>query len=521
MAPLWVRTGTFGPHWIALEIALLVAVFLVLPRRWWARGAAWVAAGAILATTLLLIADSAARMSLARPLNLYLDARLVGSVQNLLDGTFGSGWGPVILIGGVLAAVGLVVVLARLLAGLTETRDGWRPRVPALVVLVLLASLVPLRWAHPRGVVLGLPVTQLAREQTKYLGSMLQERDRFAAEVAATRTDWSTEPGLLVELDQRDVVLAFIESYGTSAVEDPRYAPVVTPTLEELERVAADRELHVATGRMVAPSQGGMSWLGHGSAISGLWLDNQLRYELMLGSDQPTLVDDFEEAGYRTVALMPQITMAWPEGRLLGYDEIWTRPEIDYRGPPLNWVTMPDQFTWSYMQRNALDDPTDAPVFVEAGMISSHAPWTPILELEPWAEIGDGSIFERWRDAGESPESLWRDGERVRAAYAESVRYALETMVSWVERYLDDDVVLVALGDHQPAPLVTGDGAPRTVPVHIISTDAELVERFVSRGFVAGAFPPAASPDGSEPRMSELRSILVGALSSPARGTTQ
>ena len=118
MAPLWVRTGTFGPHWIALEIALLVAVFLVLPRRWWARGAAWVAAGAILATTLLLIADSAARMSLARPLNLYLDARLVGSVQNLLDGTFGSGWGPVILIGGVLAAVGLVVVLSTA-AGMT------------------------------------------------------------------------------------------------------------------------------------------------------------------------------------------------------------------------------------------------------------------------------------------------------------------------------------------------------------------------------------------------------------------
>ena len=183
MAPLWVRSGTFGPHWIALEIAILVAVFLLLPRRRWTRVAAWGAAATILATTLLLVADSAARMSLARPLNLYLDARLVGSVQNLLDGTFGNGWGPVVLIGGVLAALGLVVVLARLLSGMTEPRAGWRPRLPALVALLLLVSLVPLRWAHPRGVVLALPVTQLAREQTKYLGSMLQERDRFAAEV--------------------------------------------------------------------------------------------------------------------------------------------------------------------------------------------------------------------------------------------------------------------------------------------------------------------------------------------------
>lgn len=522
MAPLWIRSGEFGPHWIALEVAILVALFLVLPRRGWTRVAAWGAATVILATTLLLVADSAARMSLARPLNLYLDARLVGSVRNLLDGTFGSGWGPVVLAGGILAAALLLVVLARLLSRLAEIREGWRPRIPALVLLVLLVSLIPLRWSHPRGVVLALPITHLAREQTTYLTRMLQERDRFAAEVASTRTEWADEPGLLSALDRRDVVLAFIESYGTSAVEDARYSPVITPTLEELERVVATRDLHVATARMVAPSQGGMSWLGHGSAISGLWLENQLRYELMLASDQPTLLDDFERAGYRTVALMPQITMAWPEGRMLGYDEIWTGPDIDYRGPPLNWVTMPDQFTWSYMQRNALDDSTDAPVFVEAGMISSHAPWTPILELEPWEEVGDGSIFERWRDAGESPESLWRDGDRVRSAYAESVGYALRTMVSWVDRYLDDDVVLVALGDHQPAPLVTGDEAPRTVPVHVITTDERLIEEFLARGFVSGAFPPAAAADGSEPRMSDLRGILVEAMSaSPLRGTTQ
>jgi hypothetical protein len=522
MLPIWIRFGGMRPHWIALEIAMLVALFALLPRTWWTRVGAWLAAAGVVGTTLLLVGDSSARMSLARPLNLYLDARLLGSVRNLLDGTFGAGWGLAVLVGAIAAAIGVTALLARLLWSLAEPRSGVRPRLPALAFLALLVALVPLRWAHPSGVVLALPVTQLAREQARYAASMLQEREQFATEMAAARADWSDEPELLGRLAGRDLVLAFIESYGVSAVEDPRYAPVVRPALEELERTSEARGIHVATGRMIAPSQGGMSWLGHGSTISGLWLDNQLRYELMLASGRPTLIDDLETAGYRSLAVMPQITMAWPEGRLLGYDEIRTRAEIDYRGPALNWVTMPDQFTWSWIQRNALADSTDVPVFVEVGMISSHAPWTPILELEPWEAIGDGEIFGRWQDAGESPESLWRDGDRVREAYAGSVRYAVEAMVSWIDRYLDDQVVLVALGDHQPAPLVTGEGAARSVPVHIVSTDPEIVRGFVERGFLPGAFPPTGPDDADTPRMSDLRELLLEALSGPAPvGTTQ
>ena len=45
-------------------------------------------------------------------------------------------------------------------------------------------------------------------------------------------------------------------------------------------------------------------------------------------------------------------------------------------------------------------------------------------------------------------------------------------------------LALVALGDHQPAPLVTGEEAPRTVPVHIVATDEGLIERPVAVGRV-------------------------------------
>ena len=70
---------------------------------------------------------------------------------------------------------------------------------------------------------------------------------------------------------------------------------------------------------------------------------------------------------------MPAITLVWPEGERLGYDEVHAHKNIGYAGPPLNWVTMPDQFTWSFLQhsvRTATDSGGGAaggarPVFAE------------------------------------------------------------------------------------------------------------------------------------------------------------
>ena len=227
--------------------------------------------------------------------------------------------------------------------------------------------------------------------------------------------------------------------------------------------------------------------------LSGVWLDTQLRYDMMLASGRETLIDDFRRAGYRTVAVMPAITMAWPEGRRFGYDEIYAAAEIDYAGPPLNWVTMPDQFTWSFFETH-VRPADDRPLFAELGLISSHAPWTPILPvLEDWDAIGDGAVFAEFADAGERPDELWRDTDRVREHYARSVEYAVHAVTAYAERYVDETTLLMVLGDHQPAPLITGEGVTWEVPVHVVSGDRTLVAPFLEWGFVEGAWPEAAA----------------------------
>jgi hypothetical protein len=511
LAPVWILGGRVGPQFLALEAAVLTATFLLMPAARWSRFCAWVVGTLLVVIAILQFGDTAARLSLARPLNLYLDIQLVSAVANLLRGMLGSVGGSLVMLIGILAFVGAAVLVALLLDSLSGEPGNRRHRIAASALLAAALVAVPVRWLHPAGVVMGLPAVRLVREQSIHMAHMLQENGRFSKEMAAAPADYSGTPGILAGLGGRDIILAFVESYGMAALEDPRYAPVVRPRLEAMSSALEDQGLHVATGMLIAPSQGGMSWLGHGSVLSGLWLDNQLRYDLLLASDRETLVDDFEAAGYRTTALMPAITMAWPEGVRFGYEQIFARKDIDYAGPPLNWVTMPDQFTWSFLEETIRGTGDDRPLFVELGLISSHAPWTPILPvLEDWQGIGDGAVFQQWADAGEAPEVLWRDVERVREAYAMSVAYAVDAMAGYAARFVDDGAMLIALGDHQPAPLITGDDASRAVPVHVIAPTRALLGPFIQWGFTPGVFPET----GKEAlRMDAFRSWFVQAFS--------
>ena len=519
LAPSWLQKEGQAA-WLALEVPFVVGLFTLMPRRRWRTPLAVGTAFLIVCLSALTFADTTVRESLARPLNLYLDVHLLSSVVRLLSGTVGSVVAWLVIVGSIVGAASLAWILARLLSlvgrespkatlgGAHVTLLGCFGLLVGLHVTTDTLSMFSQR--------LSLPAVTLVADQTDYFRRMLNERQVFAAELADVPTSHADVPGLLHRLGGRDVVLGFIESYGISALNDPRYAPVIRPRLDELGRRMQDAGLSLATGTMVAPTQGGQSWFSHGSLLSGAWLDNQLRYDLLLASGRETMIDDFRRAGYRTVALMPAITMAWPEGDRLGYDQILAHKDIEYAGPPLNWVTMPDQFTWSFLQHTVREPEQDdaRPVFAEIGLISSHAPWTPILPvLDDWDAIDDGSIFAPWEHAGERPADLWLDTDRVREHFALSVDYAIGAMIGYAERYLDEQTLLIVLGDHQPAPMITGDNASRAVPVHVISGHPGLVQPFTEWGFKTGAFP---DPNQTPHRMDTFRDWFVEAFSRPA-----
>ena len=518
LAPQWLLTRSLGPGWVALESLLVVGLFALMSVKRWSAALAAGTATVLVLLSVVAFADTVTRQSVGRPLNLYLDLHLVSAVYKLLNGALGAAAAVLFTLGLTLGASLLILILAYLFSPVEVHSPKRGVRLAGLAMIGLFA--VGLVGEQTPGFTerITLPAVRIVTDQTRHFLRMLEERESFTAEMAAVPDAYADEPGLLGKLADQDVVLAFIESYGVSVLYDPRFSPVILSRLDVLERRMAAAGLHLTTGTLVAPTQGGQSWFSHGSLFSGLWLDNQLRYDLMLASGRETLIDDFRRAGHRTAVLMPAITLAWPEGQRLGYDQIFVHQNIDYSGPALNWVTMPDQFTWSFLERaiRASDAGDMRPVFAEVGLISSHAPWTPILPvLDDWDSIGDGSIFATWENAGELPDQLWRDMDRVREQYALSVDYALHTMTSYAERYVEEGTLLIVLGDHQAAPLIIGDGASRAVPVHVISRDPALVGPFLDWGFRRGALP---DPDRPPPGMDAFRDWFIRAFSEPGAG---
>ncbi|MGE0159907.1 MAG: sulfatase-like hydrolase/transferase [Gemmatimonadales bacterium] len=509
LAPAWIAAvlipDTAAP-WMAVEAALVVAGMAVLPPGRWSRALAWVVASAVVLASAAAFADLVFWSSLGRPLNLSLDLYLIDAVYRLAVGNIGllRTLGAAALI--VVVGLGVVVLLARLLmpAAESSSRD---PRVrrlgPALIATTALVWLAGLA-VGPLAQRIRAPALSLARTQSALLASTRAERASFESELTRAPASYADVPALLGRLEGADVVIAYLESYGMAALEDPELATFVRPRLDVMATRLEAAGLHVASGRMVSPTVGGQSWYAHGTVTSGLWLSSQQRWELLLRSGRETLVDDFRRAGYRTATIMPAITTPWPEAVRLGFDEIYTEPSIPYAGPPFYWVTMPDQFTWSFVG-DVLARET-GPTFVEVAMVSSHAPWTPVLPLLDWDEIGDGAVFEQYRRDGHPPEELWWDVAELRAGYARSMAYSVAAMAEFAERYLDDRTLLVVLGDHQAAPWVTGAESP-DVPVHVIARDPALIQPFVTGwGFTRGVLPAAGQPVH---RMDELRAWFV------------
>jgi hypothetical protein len=334
---------------------------------------------------------------------------------------------------------------------------------------------------------------RLAWRHVAAAGAARADLAGFRAEAAAD--PWASAPPatILPGLAGVDVIVVFVESYGRSALENPRYAPTVTAALADGEATLAGAGLAARSGWLTAPMVGGQSWLAHTSVLSGLWIDGEGRYRALLASPRLSLNALARRAGWRTAAVMPAITRAWPEAAWFGYDEVLAAGDLGYRGKPFNWVTMPDQFTLEALRRALLPEGPRPAAFVETALISSHAPWTPIPPVVPWEALGDGRIFDPYATAGDPPEVVWRDRDRVGEQYRQSLDYVLRVVPAFAARLASRPTLLVVLGDHQPAAFVSEDNENRDVPLHLIGPP-DLLARLDGWGFTPGLVPAADAP---------------------------
>jgi hypothetical protein len=328
----------------------------------------------------------------------------------------------------------------------------------------------------------------LALREVRAVQTGLRAREVVARQIARDR--FRTTPGdrLLAGLRGKDVLIVFVESYGSVAVQDSPLAPRIGAVLDRGTAQLRAAGFASRSAFLRSPTFGGLSWLAHATLQSGVRIGTQQGYGQLVHSDRLTLSRAFERAGWRAVGAMPANKRTWREGAsFYGFDQVYDRRNVGYRGPEFGLPPMPDQYVLEAVHRLELARRHRPPLFAEVDLLSSHAPWTRIPRLIPWDDVGDGSIFHR------VPAEELGDDDR-RAAYGRSIAYSLRTVISFVRRHGDDDLVLVVLGDHQPATVVTGHGAGHDVPISVVARDPGVLGRIAGWHWQDGMRPSPRAP---------------------------
>jgi hypothetical protein len=449
-----------------------------------------------------------------RPFNPVSDWSYAGrSIETLRDSIGRSSGNLAVALAAVVIVAALVLPVLALLrvTRVAASHRGWVLRAAAALGVV---------WVVLR--VVGAPVAStsaaaLAVREVQAVRTGLQGPETLAREIARDRFRATPGDRLLTRLRGKDVLLLFVESYGRVAVQGSSFSPRIDAVLDQGTAQLRAAGFSSRSAFLTSSTFGGLSWLAHATLQSGIWTDTERRYNQLVRSDRLPLSQAFRRAGWRAVGAMPSNKRPWPVGSsFYHFDKVHDFRDLGYRGPRFGYPTMPDQYTLLALHRLELARRRRPALFAEVDLVSSHAPWTRIPQLISWDDVGDGSIFERVPLRKSKRGALFSDPDRARAAYARSIEYTLSAIFSFVQRYGDDDLVLVVLGDHQPASIITGQGASHDVPISVIAHDKKVLDRIAGWRWEDGIRP---SPQAPVWRMDAFRDRFLTAFgSSPASG---
>jgi hypothetical protein len=502
-------------HWegqLSVEFAA-VMLALTAAQRWIGPPSRGALAGLAALWVVLAIghyADVTAPALYGREINLYWDLRYMPDVAAMIVHV--APWWLVTIVAAIAAT--LLVLLYRLFRwAFRSVADGIRAARPRRAIAMVSAAIVVLF-----AVAQTPPVDAWLTTVRPFAAPVVltyARQARFIARATAGTTTVAASPRIdsdLTRVRGADVYLIFVEAYGAIAFERPDVAPALQAPRARLDAAIRDTHRQVVSAFVESPTFGGSSWLAHISLMSGVEVRNPQTNAQLMTEKRDTIVTDFKRHGYRAVALMPGLRQRWPEGSFYGFDEINDATRLDYGGPEFGWFALPDEFTLAKFDALTGSRASRPPLFVFYPTISTHFPFSPTPPYQPdWNRMFDAHPFDGpsiVRAYAKQP-----DWTNFRPGYADAVSYTYDVLAGYLRRHADQDIVFVILGDHQPAAVVSGEGAAWDVPVHVIASRPDVLERMTMHGFRAGLVParPSLAP------MHKLLPMLLDAFGDPER----
>lgn len=396
----------------------------------------------------------------------------------------------VLLASAALVIVAIHAAVRRLLRHAGATRAGLAGVVAATALHA--AVLIPLAGING-------PLTRQALYQID-MAMNLEERLDETGRRMQLETAWHKKRNPFLKLEAPPSILVFVvESYGQVLYSDRDFAHFRHFAGEYEDKLREDGYT-IASRYVTAPVFGGSSWMTDVSLLCGVRVPDQRRFEALSTSGIRCLPSLLDQAGYRTLLVAPNLSrlddkFAGP----LSFEDVYYRGNLEYQGPRFTWSFMPDQYSVDFVHRKELQDPPGEPRFVTYVLTSSHHPWNKLPQyIDDWDSIGDGSIFRRL------PPQRFRNrfvgGDQFKPAFMQSVEYSFQVVAEYLLRIPAENTLIVVLGDHQPRkPIADMHEDPWDVPIHVISRDPAMIERFAALGYTLGLEPTAdAEPAGIE-----------------------
>jgi phosphoglycerol transferase MdoB-like AlkP superfamily enzyme len=485
-----------------IEAIVGAAILLALPGR--AKRIAATLLGFLLGLMVLLKAlDIGFYAVLVRTFDPVFDWVLVSDGVNYISGTYGhkdavgAVVGTIVL---VLLLLTLTTLSVRRLSSALARHEAGATKVVAVLTIVWVVCA-----AYGQSIT-GLPrandiTSSVAYAHGREVPSVLVDQRAFKKAASVDAFGNTPSDQLLTGLKGKDVIFTFVESYGQAAANDPDITSLLADGTKELQAAGYGTR----SAWMTSPTAGGGSFLAHSTLFSGLWINNEARYQTLVKSKRLTLSSAFAKANWRTVGEMPGLTGKWPEAGFFGYQKLYDAQTNGYAGPRYGWASTPDQYILSNLQKSELTKPGHPPVMAEVETTSSHAPWTYVPKLVDWDDVGSGQATRGVNSYG-THDAAW-----TRAQYKATIEYSLKTLISYVQKYGNDNLVLVFLGDHQPVPLVAGQNATHNVPITIVAKDKGVLDQINGWNWTDGLKPAADAPNW---RMDAFRDRFLTAFGS-------
>ena len=430
-----------------------------------------------------------------RPFNLFLDAQFVPDLIHLLYTTVSLKTFIFAAILAVILLIGISWGVWRSLKTIHNFLAYHRHR--RIVVVLIVAALMTLPYLPGGGI--RIPGEFLAKdffhrvvEEFDFILHVKSHRARQLGIIESTVAAGLQVPSSLDKLNGADVFIFFVESYGHTVFANKRHFRKIKPALDAIEENLDDRDFRVYSTFFDSPTYGGTSWLAHATLAGGVRLDSHMHYNLMITSEAKTMAHFFNETGYRTISAMPGTQWPWPQGAFFGYQEKYYAWNFDYQGPMYGWSTMPDQYVLDFIYRKEIQNRTQ-PLFIEFILVTSHAPFhRQPPYLKDWSRIGTGEIYHQLETV--TFPIVWPDLSNASEGYVTAMIYELRVITEFIMQYLDDNALILVLGDHQPNVQITGENQPWSVPVHVFSRNDALLEPFRKRGYSPGLIPTQPPP---------------------------